>query len=127
MITMTDFDCLFFQALLQKFAPLFDNYNPFNRSHIEFKSDPSLGRRPRNVRPEDCLGLVLVWTRTRGSLTVLQLIFGMSSSNLHMYLNFGQRVIVEALKNDSLSKITIPAAEDIAVYQQAVGAVYPLL
>jgi hypothetical protein len=71
MITMTGFDCLSFQALLQKFAPLFDNHLPFNRSHIEFKSDPSLGGRPRNVRPEDCLGLVLVWMHTRGSLRVL--------------------------------------------------------
>jgi hypothetical protein len=127
MITMTGFDCLSFQVLLQKFAPLFDDYTAFNKSHIEFKANPSKGGHPRKVHPEDCLGLVLIWTRTRGLLTVLQLIFGMSNSNLHMYLRFGCHIIVEALKNNSLSEITICGAEDIAVYQQAVGAIYPLL
>jgi hypothetical protein len=44
-----------------------------------------------------------------------------------MYLWFGCHIIVEALKNDSLAKICIPSAEDIAVYKQAIGMVYPLL
>jgi hypothetical protein len=127
MITMTGFDCLSFQALLKKFAPLFDDYTPFNRSHIKCKANPSKGGCPRKVHPKDCLGLVLVWMHTRGLLTVLQLIFGMNNSNLHMYLRFGRRIIIEALKNNSLSKITIPGSEDIVVYQQAVGAIYPLL
>ena len=79
------------------------------------------------VRPEDCLGLVLVWTRMRGSLAALQLIFGMTCSNLCMYLRFGRRVIVEALKSDALAMIAIPSEEIIVSYQEAVGAIYPLL
>ena len=62
MITMTGFDCLAFQSLLQKFAPLFDHYTPFNNSHITLKVDTSKGGHPRIVHPEDCFGLVLVWT-----------------------------------------------------------------
>jgi hypothetical protein len=127
LITMTGFDGVSFKSLLQKFAPLFNDYTPFNTSHILLKQDPSKGGRPRKVRPEDCLGLVLVWTRTRGSLTALQLIFGLSCSNLCMYLRFGCRVIVEALKIDSLAMIAIPSNEIIALYQEAVGAIYPLL
>jgi hypothetical protein len=127
LITMTGFDGVSFKSLLQKFAPLFNDYTPFNTSHILLKQDPSKGGRPRKVRPEDCLGLVLVWTRTRGSLTALQLIFGLTCSNLCMYLRFGLRVIVEALKSDSLAKIAIPSNEDIMSYQEAVGAIYPLL
>jgi hypothetical protein len=127
LITMTDFDGVSFASLLQKFAPLFDNYTPFDTSHIKLKPDPSKGGRPRKVRLEDCLGLVLVWTRTRGPITVLQLIFGMTSSNLCMHLRFRCHIIVEALKNDSLAKICIPSAEDIAVYKQAISTVYPLL
>jgi hypothetical protein len=42
-----------------------------------------------------------------------------------MYLRFGWRVIVEALKNDSLSEITIPAAEDIAVYNKLLELCIP--
>jgi len=92
---MTGFDGASFASLLQKFALLFVEYTPFNPSHILLKQDPSKGGRPRKVRPEDCLGLVLVWTRTRGSASALQLVFGMTFSN----------VIVEALKSDPLAKI----------------------
>jgi hypothetical protein len=127
LITMTVFDGVSFASLLQKFAPLFDDYTPFNTSHILLKQDPSKGGRPRKVRPEDCLGLVLVWARTRGSLTALQLIFEMTCSNLCMYLRFGRRVIVEALKSDSVTKIAIPSNEEIASHKEAVGAMYPLL
>jgi len=127
LITMTGFDGVSFASLLQKFAPLFDDYTPFNMSHILLKQDPSKGGRPRKVHPEDCLGLVLVWMCTRGSLTALQLIFGMTCSNLCMYLRFGRRVIVEALKCDSLTQIVIPSNEKIASYKEAVGVMYPLL
>jgi len=127
LITMTGFDGISFASLLQKFAPLFDDYTPFHTSHILLKQDPSKGGRPRMVRPEDCLGLVLVWTRTRGSLAALQLIFGMTCSNICMYLRFGRRVIVEALKSDALAMIAIPSEEIIMSYQEAVGAIYPLL
>ena len=44
-----------------------------------------------------------------------------------MYLCYGCRVIVEAMKSDSLAKIAIPSNEDIASYQEAIGAMYPLL
>ena len=127
LITMTGFDGASFASLLQRFAPLFDEYTPFNTSRILLKQDPSKGGRPRKVRPEDCLGLVLVWTRTRGSLTALQLVFGMTCSNLCMYLRFGRRVIVEALKNDPLARVAIPSNAEITSYKEAVGAIYPLL
>jgi hypothetical protein len=127
LITMTGFDGASFASLLQKFAPLFDNYTPFDTSRIKLKPDPSKGGCPRKICPEDCLCLVLVWMCTRGPITVLQLISGMTSSNLCMYLRFGCRIIVEALKNDSLAKICIPSTENIAVYKQAVSTVYPLL
>ena len=60
LITMTGLDGISFASHLQKFAPLFDDYTPFNTSHILLKQDPSKGGRPMKVRPEDCLGLVLV-------------------------------------------------------------------
>jgi hypothetical protein len=115
LITVTGFNGVSFAPLLQKFAPLFDNYTPFATSHIKLKPDPSKGGCPRKVCLEDCLGFVLVWMCTRGPLTELQLIFGMTSSNFCMYLRFGHRVIVEALKNDFLAKICIPSAKEFAV------------
>jgi hypothetical protein len=44
-----------------------------------------------------------------------------------MYLRFSRRVIVKALKSDALAMIAIPSEEIIASYQEAVGAIYPLL
>jgi hypothetical protein len=44
-----------------------------------------------------------------------------------MYLRFGRRMIVEALKNDSVAKIAIPSNEEIASHKEAVGAMYLLL
>jgi hypothetical protein len=41
-----------------------------------------------------------------------------------MYLRFGRRVIVEALKSDPLAKIAIPSNEEIALYKEAIGALY---
>ncbi len=77
LITMTGFDGVSFTSLLQKFAPLFDDYTPpFNTGHILLKQDSLKGGHPRKVHPDDCIGLVLVWMRTRGSLTALQLICG---------------------------------------------------
>ena len=72
LITMTGFDGVSFTSLLHKFAPLFDDYTPFNTSHIMLKQDPSKGGHPRKVCPKDCLGLILVWTCMIGSLMALQ-------------------------------------------------------
>jgi hypothetical protein len=44
-----------------------------------------------------------------------------------MYLRFGRHVIVEALKSDALAMIAIPSEEITVSYQEAVGAIYPLL
>jgi hypothetical protein len=85
-ITMTGFDHNSFTTLLQKFAPAFDDYTPFNKQQIERKEDTKKGGWPRVMQLEDCLGLVLVWTRARGSMTALQLIFGLSYANLCVYL-----------------------------------------
>jgi len=60
-------------------------------------------------------------------MTALQLIFGMTHSNLCMYLRFGRYMIVKAFKSDSLAKIVIPSNEEIVSYKEAVGAIYPLL
>ena len=99
MITLTGFDCASFASLCALFAPVFDSYTPFvpsGTSCFEQEKLPNKGRK-RMIRPEDGLGLVLAWTRTRGSLMALQLIFGMTYSNLNDYLLYGKRIIVKML------------------------------
>ena len=67
--------------------------------------------RPHTIQPEDCLGLRLAWTRTRWSMMVLQLFFGITVSPLAKYLQFARRIIIKVLKKDELAKITLPANE----------------
>ena len=69
------------------------------------------------IRPEDCLGRVLAWTRTRGSLMALQLILGMTYTNLDEYLLFAKRVIVKVLQNHTMARVKIPSSEKIAEYK----------
>ncbi len=81
----------------------------------------------RKVLLVDCLGLVLVWTQTRGSLNILQLVFGLTYANLSVYLRFGIRLIVEIFRDDPLARVSLPSAEDIPTYMATFSEHHPLL
>ena len=115
LITLTGLDHVTFQYLLALFQPIFDKYTPFgDGDDIEKKS--SRGQK-RTVIAFDILGLVLAWTRTRGSLLSLQLHFGLSMTNLTTYLRFGRRIVVEVLKNNPLASIAIPSPAKVGEYK----------
>ena len=97
---------------------MFSGHTPFDASGMIVEFEYVSGRK-RAVQPADCLGLVLVWTRTRGSLNVLQLVFGLTYSNLSVYLRFGIRLMVETFKNDPLARVAIPSGEDIELFKVA--------
>ena len=102
LITSTGFDSACFAPLCEIFAPSFDSYTPFipsGTSCYEREKLKNKGRK-RKIHLENCLGLVLAWTRTRGLLIALQLICGMTFSNLDKYLLFAKRIIVKVLRND---------------------------
>jgi hypothetical protein len=101
-ITMMGFDCECFSKILQKFAPMFSGHMPFDKSGMIIEIKDPRGQK-REVQPKDCLGLVLVWTCTRGSLNVLQLVSGLTYTNLSVYLRFGIRLLVETFSNDPLA------------------------
>jgi hypothetical protein len=78
LITLTGFDCACFASLCEIFAPIFNSYTPFipsGTSCFEWEKQKNKGRKWK-IRPEDCLGLVLAWTRTRGSLMHCSLFLG---------------------------------------------------
>ena len=70
---------------------------------------------------------MLVWTCTRGSLHVLQLVFGLTYSNLSVYLIFGMRIIVETFRHNPLARVSIPSAEEIESFKAAFAEQHPLL
>ncbi len=53
---------------------------------VFFKSSPRGCKS--TICPEDCLGLTLAWTRTRGGQFALNLIFDMTSNNFGMNVEF---------------------------------------
>ena len=118
LITLTGFDVKSFHFLLIKFAPTFDGWTPHVDTTIT-QITTTRGRR-RMIRPEDCLGLLLAWSRTRGSMMVLQLIFGMTMTNLSVYLRFARRIIIKVLRNDPMAAIRLPSSDKIEVYKHAI-------
>ncbi len=112
------FDCLSFDRILDKFGPMFSEHTPFDESGMIVEFDYTRGQK-RVVQPANCLGLVLVWTQARGSLNVLQLVFGLTLSNLSVYPRFGIRLMVETFKNDPLARVAIPCNEDIKLFKAA--------
>ena len=123
---MMGFDVDSFEKILDKFSPVYLTHTPFDASGMIVPLDDHRGRK-RKVLPADCLGLVLVWTRTRGSMNVLQLVFGLTYTNLNVYLRFGIRLIVEIFRSDPLARVSLPSADDIASYMSAFSERHPLL
>jgi hypothetical protein len=79
------------------------------------------------MNPADCLGLVLAWSRTRGSMMVLQLIFGLTMTPVSKYLQFARRILVKVLKSSSLAKITLPSHDKMEEYRSAIAERHPVL
>ena len=93
-ITFTGLDCSTFEYLLDKFRPLYHHYSPRLRNANALKG------RPRLLGPAACLGLVFGCMRTRGSLFVMQMIFGASHSVLCLFLRFSIRLLFKVLKEE---------------------------
>jgi hypothetical protein len=79
------------------------------------------------IWPEDCIGLVLAWTRTRGLLMVLQLIFGVTYTNLDDYLLFAKRIIAMVLRDHLMAQVQIPSSKKIEEYKEMVHHQHPYI
>ena len=128
MITYTGFDFESFNKICSEFAKVFDAYSPFGKDD-NVTIIPKLNKRgrKRKIQAEDCLGLVLAWTRTRGSMTVLQMNFGMTMTNLCTYLRFGRRIVVEVFQNDPMATIRLPTESEIRGYMEVIAEKHPHL
>jgi hypothetical protein len=57
----------------------------------------------------------------------LQLVFGLTYSNLSVYFRFGVQLFIKMFKDDTLAQVSIPSAEDIKSCKEAFAAWHPLL
>mgnify|MGYP006199202059 CR=1 FL=1 len=127
MITLTGFDVRSFHYLLALFAPVFEEYSPFGDENGFIGKKKTKRGRPHQIQAIDCLGLLLSWTRTRGSLMSLQLVFGMTHTPLGKYLQFARRIILKVLKKHPLAEIKMPTMEKLEEYRQAIHRRHPAL
>lgn len=77
LITLKSMEHRAFNYLLQKFAPTFERYTPYSPDGLIrlLPLRENKRGRPRSLTVTQCLGLVLIWGRTRGSDMVLCLLF----------------------------------------------------
>jgi hypothetical protein len=129
MITFTGLDIISFQFLLAKFEPLYFQYSPYsvNGKIVKMKDNAVTKGRPRSLGPADCLGLVLGYTRTTGSLYALQMVFGASHSVLCLFLKFSMRLLFRVFNAEVDAKVALPSAQEVVEYQNVVRANFPAL
>ena len=128
LITLTGFDNRSFHYLLQRFQPLYFRYTPYSKDgSIKILPIARQGGRPRSMTAEQCLGLVLAWHRTRGAEYVLCLMFGITGSVCSLFLRFGRRILLKALRRDPLARIKMPNANEVNSYQTAFKEKYSML
>jgi hypothetical protein len=112
LISVTGLDLRSFNYLLNKFFPLFEWYSPYcitpdgllRELLREVRDDAANRGHPRSLESYSCLGLVLCFTRTRGSMGVLQMLFGLTASVLGLWLNFGIKPLFKILLREPLEQ-----------------------
>ena len=117
-----------FNELLDVFRPYYYAYT-FDLASGQIRKIKGKNGRKRELPAEGALGLVLLWFRTRGSVSRgLQHFFGLSSTPMYDWLRFSRRVLLytmqEKVKESSIKK---PSPEDIEIYSNAISALYPVL
>jgi len=83
--------------------------------------------QPRLLDAPSCLGLVLGYTRTKGSLFSLQMIFGVTHSVLALFLRYSIKLLYKVLKEEPTARIEIPSVEEIMEYQEVISSHFPVL
>ena len=127
LVTLTGFDHRTFAWLLRIFEPVYNNYSPGDNDengYIVPIRHPNNGR-PRLLTAADCLGLNLAWTRLRGSLASLQMLFGTTGSRTSKWLRFGRRILVMILHNHVDAAVKLPNAARFRQYKNAIQARHP--
>ena len=84
--------------------------------------------RKRHVDATCCLGLVIYWYRTRGSVArTTAMAFGLTYTPMYKWIKFGCRILLFVLQNYPSAKIHPPSEDDLEKYVNAIADKYPIL
>lgn len=127
LITATGFDHVTFDKLLSDFKIVYDSYRMDSiTGMIVPRLNPHMGR-PRLLDAAGCLGLTLMWTRTKGADWSLCMHFGLTHTCCSRLIRFGRHILLNVLKNSSSGRIQLPSESEIEEYIAAVAQRHPLL
>ena len=117
-----------FRELLSMFEPLYEMYTYDDRTGVTRKYKDKKGGRKREIDSTGCLGLVLFWFRTRGSVARgLSMAFGLTSTPMYKWLKYGRKILLCALQTNPVAVVKLPTKERTEVYIDALAAKYPVL
>ena len=89
--------------------------------------DGTRGGRSCSLNAAPCLGLVLGYTCTKGSLFSLQMVFGATHSVLSLLLRDSVKLLYKVLKEEPSARVEIPSEEEIREYQEVISSNLPVL
>ena len=120
LITITGFDHPTFQYILDLFTPFFSAFTPWcskqggvdGLQYMRRNTNEKRGKK-RMVTAAACLGLTLAWYRFRGAEFVLQGWFGFTGTQTNVWLRFGRRMLVKALRTEEAAIVRFPSNESI--------------
>lgn len=127
LITLTGLDHAAFSYVLQRFSVLYTKYSPYSVDGKIRKLALTQRGRPRSMSSDQCLGLCLAWTRTRGSMAILSLLFGVTGSVVSLFLRFGRRILLRVLVKDPKASVTLPTDEELIAFRHDFQARHSLL
>ena len=130
LITFTGFNYASFDYLLSKFQPFYRRYSPYTgngKISVVRHPDGTRGGRPRSLDAAACLGLALGYTRTKGSLFSVQMVFGVTHSVLSAFLRYSIKLLYKVLKEEPSARVVIPSDEEIREYQENISSNFPVL
>lgn len=131
LVTLTALDHKRFKYLLSLFAPLYHSLKPCSQNGLIKSLPVRKGKRgkPRSLNVVQCLGLVLAQTRTKGSETVLSLLFGAATrtSVCSLFSRSGRLLVTRLLCNDADPAVKISLEKETKVYQTAFKPSHSLL
>jgi len=129
-ITVMGLDVASFEYLLVRFEVLYNRYSPYvidgKIVPLRHERGTKCGR-PRTFDAASCLALILCYTRSRGSLFGLQMLYGATHSVLVVFLKYSMRLLYKVLMQEDGAKVCIPSPEKIQEYKSVIRLNYPVL
>ena len=116
-----------FRQLLQLFSPVFHAHT-FDDATGRIRKKVNHTGRPKHIDDLGCLGLVLYWFRTRGSLArATTMAFNTTSTPTYKWLKFSRKILLSVLQNHPHAIVTPPTENEVDNYVEAIGRKYPAL